>query len=245
MGKLEGKIAVITGATEGMALASAKLFVEEGAYVYITGRRREKLDEAVQLLGSNVKAVQCDSANLADLDALFRTVKSEKGKIDILFASAGRGAFIPTEAVTEENFDEVFNLNTRGTYFTVQKALPLLSEGSSVILNSSVLSSMGVPNMSVYAGSKAALNAFVRVWVQELKAKKIRFNIMSPGPIDTAPMQAQPQANRDYYASKSPQGRIGQPDEIATTILFLASDESSHVNGVDIAVDGGFAVPTI
>ena len=245
MGKLDGKVAVITGATEGMALESAKVFVQEGAYVYITGRRQEKLDEAVSLLGGNVKGVQCDSAKLTDLDELYRTVEKERGHIDILFASAGVGGFGPTEAVTEESFDSVFNLNTRGTYFTVQKALRLLNDNASVILNSSVLSVMGVPNMSVYAGSKAALNAFVRVWVQELKARKIRFNLMSPGPINTAPMQAQSQDRRDHYAERSPQGRIGRPEETAATILFLASDDSSHVTGVDIAVDGGFSIPTI
>jgi NAD(P)-dependent dehydrogenase (short-subunit alcohol dehydrogenase family) len=245
MGKLDGKIAVITGATDGMALATAKLFVQEGAYVFITGRRQQKLDEVVELIGHNVRGVRCDSAKLSDLDQLYSIVKQEKGQIDILFASAGIGGFGPTDRVTEESFDAVFDLNTRGTYFTVQKALALLKEHSSVILNSSVVSAMGSPNMSVYSGSKASLNAFVRCWVLELKDKKIRFNIVSPGPIATTRFQAQPQEFQQKSARRSPQGRVGQPQEIASTLLFLASSDSSNVNGVDIAVDGGFSISTL
>lgn len=245
MGKLDGKVAVVTGATEGMALESARRFAEEGAYVFITGRRQEKLDEAVASLGKNVKGVQCDSGKLSDLDRLYATVKEEKGSVDVIFASAGLGGFAPTEAVTEEGFDAIFDLNTRGTYFTVQKALPLLNEGASVILNSSVASVMGMPNMSVYSGSKAALNGFVHCWVQELKAKKIRFNLISPGAINTAPFRAQPQEFQQLAADRSPNGRVGQPEEIASVALFLASSDSSYVNGLDIAVDSGFSIPTL
>ena len=245
MGKLDGKVAVITGGTEGMALETARLFVREGAYVYITGRRQEKLDEAVGLLGENVKGIRCDSAKLSDLDELYSTVKKEKGHLDILFASAGVGGFAPTEAVTEEIYDTIFNLNTRGTFFTVQKALSLLNENASVILNSSVVSAMAMANMSVYSASKAALNAFVRSWVQELKGKRIRFNLMSPGAINTTPFQAQPQQFQQAAADRSPSGRVGQPEEIASAVLFLASSDSSNVNGVDLAVDGGFSLSTM
>lgn len=245
MGKLDGKVAVITGATDGMALETAKRFVEEGAYVFITGRRQEKLDEAVALIGRNVQGVQCDSASVVDLDRLFNTVKERKGTVDVLFASAGVGGFAPTEAVTEEAFDAIFDLNTRGTYFTVQKALPLLNENASVILNSSVVSVMGMPKMSVYSASKAALNAFVRSWVQELKNRKIRFNLMSPGAINTAPFQAQPQEFQQVAANRSPLGRVGEVEEIASAVLFLASRESSNINGIDLAVDGGFSISTM
>lgn len=241
MGKLDGKVAVITGATSGMALATAKLFVAEGAYVFITGRRQDKLDEAVASIGSNVTAVQGDGANLDDLDRLYETVKREKGKIDILFASAGQGELGKIGEITEEQFDKTFGLNTRGTLFTVQKALPLFSDGGSILLNGSIAHLKGMPAFSVYAGSKAALRAFVRSWVTDLKDRNIRVNVLSPGSIDTPALdQLGPEAKK-YFASQVPRGTIGRSEEIATAALFLASDDSSFVNGVELCVDGGTA----
>ena len=185
MGKLNGKVAVITAATSGMALATAKLFVEEGAYVFITGRRQDKLDEAVKLIGKNVTGVQGDASNLADLDRLYDTVKREKGKIDILFASAGSGELAKLEEVTEEHFDKTFDLNVRGTLFTVQKALPLFNDNGSIFLNGSIASIKGFPGFGVYSASKAAVRSFARTWLLELKERRIRVNILSPGTIDT------------------------------------------------------------
>src|ERR1700737_622907 len=185
MGKLEGKVAVITGGSSGMALASAKRFVEEGAYVFITGRKQEQLDEAVKLIGRNVTGVRGDAANLDDLDRLFDTVKREKGKIDVLFASAGRGEALPLGKITEQHFDATFGLNTRGTLFTVQKALPLFSDGGSIILTGSIASVKGIPAFGVYSASKAAIRSFVRTWTLELKDRKIRANVISPSTIDT------------------------------------------------------------
>src|SRR6202046_2407066 len=197
MGKLKGKVAVITAATSGMALATAKLFVEEGAYVFITGRRQDKLDEAVKAIGKNVTGVQGDAANLADLDRLYETVKKEKGYIDVLFASAGQGGQAMLGSVTEEQFDTTFRLNVRGTLFTVQKALPLFRDGGSIVLNGSIASIKGLPGRSVYGASKAALLSFARTWLVELKDRGIRVNVLSPGPIDTPAMQAAPAQMRD------------------------------------------------
>src|SRR5580700_9049680 len=190
MGKLEGKVAVITGGSSGMALASAKRFVEEGAYVFITGRRQEQLDEAVKLIGRNVTGVRSDAANLDDLDRLFDTVKREKGGIDVLYASAGVGEAVPLGEITEQHFDATFGLNTRGTLFTVQKALPLFNDGGSIFMTGSVASVKGFPGYGVYAASKAALRSFARTWLNELKGRNIRVNVLSPGPIAT-PMQDQ------------------------------------------------------
>src|ERR1700749_711705 len=198
MGKLEGKVAVITAATSGMALATAKLFVKEGAYVFITGRRKDKLDEAVKLIGRNVTGVQGDASNLADLDRLYDTVKREKGKIDVLFASAGQGEFAKLEEVTEEHFDKAFDLNVRGTLFTVQKALPLFSDGGSIILNGSIASIKGFPAFGVYNASKAAVRSFARTWTTDLKARKIRVNTLSPGTIDTPILDPLGQEAKDY-----------------------------------------------
>jgi NAD(P)-dependent dehydrogenase (short-subunit alcohol dehydrogenase family) len=240
MAKLEGKVAVITGATSGMALATAKLFVEEGAYVFITGRRQAQLDDAVKALGRNVTAVQADSANLADLDRLYQTVKKEKGYIDVLFASAGTAGQPQTlGSVTEEQFDVVFNLNARGTLFTVQKLLPLFRDGGSIIMNGSIASVKGFPALGVYAGSKAALWAFARAWLVELKQRRIRVNVLSPGPIDTPPLKKMPPQVRETFLSIIPRGQFGQEREIATAALFLASDDSSFVNGAELCVDGG------
>jgi NAD(P)-dependent dehydrogenase (short-subunit alcohol dehydrogenase family) len=241
MGKLEGKVAVITAATSGMALATAKLFVEEGAYVFITGRRQEKLDEAVKAIGRNVTGVQGDASNLADLDRLYETVKKEKGRIDVLFASAGRGELAKIGEITEEHFDSTFDLNVRGTLFTVQKALPLFSDGGSIFLNGSIASIKGFPAFGVYAASKAAVRSFARTWLNDLKDRKIRVNILSPGPIDTAIMEPLGADAREYFKSQIPRGEMGRPEEIATVALFLASSDSSFVNGVELYVDGGTA----
>jgi NAD(P)-dependent dehydrogenase (short-subunit alcohol dehydrogenase family) len=241
MGKLNGKVAVITAATSGMALATAKLFVEEGAYVFITGRRQEKLDEAVKLIGKNVTGVQGDASNLADLDRLYETVKREKGKIDILFASAGRGELAKLEEVTEEHFDSTFDLNVRGTLFTVQKALPLFNDNGSIFLNGSIASIKGYPAFGVYSASKAAVRSFARTWLLELKERGIRVNILSPGPIDTAIMEPLGADAKAFFKSQIPRGELGRPEEIATVALFLASSDSSFVNGIELYVDGGAA----
>jgi NAD(P)-dependent dehydrogenase (short-subunit alcohol dehydrogenase family) len=241
MGKLNGKVAVITAATSGMALATAKLFVEEGAYVFITGRRQDKLDEAVKAIGKNVTGVQGDAANLADLDRLYDTVKKEKGKIDILFASAGRGEFAPIGQITEQHFDETFDLNVRGTLFTVQKALPLFTDGGSILLNASIVSIKGFPAFGVYAASKAAVRSFARTWVNDLKDRKIRVNVISPGPIDTPALDGIGEDAKEGFKSMIPRGTMGRSEEIATVALFLASDDSSFVNGIELFVDGGTA----
>jgi NAD(P)-dependent dehydrogenase (short-subunit alcohol dehydrogenase family) len=242
MGKLEGKVAVITGGSSGMALASAKRFVEEGAYVFITGRKQKALDEAVKLIGRNVTGVRGDASNLEDLDRLFDTVKREKGKIDILYASAGWGEAVPLGQVTEQHFDAIFDLNVRGTLFTVQKALPLLNDGGSIFMTGSVASLKGFPGFSVYAASKAALRSFARTWLNELKGRNIRVNVLGPGPIAT-PMQDEviTKEAKQMFESLIPRGKMGQPEEIAGAALFLASDDSSFVNGVELNVDGGFS----
>jgi NAD(P)-dependent dehydrogenase (short-subunit alcohol dehydrogenase family) len=241
MGKLDGKVAVITAATSGMALATAQLFVKEGAYVFITGRRQDKLDEAMKLIGSNVTGVQGDAANLDDLDRLYETVKREKGRIDVLFASAGRGEFAKIGEVTEQHFDETFDLNVRGTLFTVQKALPLFSDGGSIFMNGSIASIKGFPAFSVYAASKAAVRSFARGWLNDLKDRKIRVNVLSPGTIDTPILDPLGPEAKKQFAAMIPRGEIGRPEEIATVALFLASDDSSFVNGVELFVDGGTA----
>lgn len=243
MGKLDGKVAVITGATSGMALASAKLFVEEGAYVFITGRRQDALDEAVDHIGRNVTGVQGDAANLEDLDRLFETVKREQGSIDVLYANAGMGEEARLGEITEEHFDQTFGLNTRGTLFTVQKALPLFNDGGSIIMTASIASIKGWPGWSVYAGSKAALHAYARVWLNELKDRRIRVNVLSPGQVSTPTMErvmADPET-RSQFEALIPRGKIGQPDELARVALFLASEDSSYVNGQLLNVDGGTA----
>ncbi len=238
--KLENRVAVITGATSGMALATAKLFVEEGAYVFLTGRSQERLDKAVQEIGKNVTGVQGDAGSLADLDRLFETVKKEKGHIDVLFASAGFGELNnPIGSITEKGFDDTFKVNVRGTLFTVQKALPLMKDGGSIILNSSIAGVKGFPGTTVYSASKAAVRSFARTWTAELKGK-IRVNVISPGTIDTAMMRDRvPQEMKDAIVSIIPMGRIGKPHEIAAAALFLASDDSSFVTGIELFVDGG------
>ena len=239
MGKLDGKVAVITAGTSGMALATAKLFVEEGAYVFITGRDQQKLDAAVQSVGRNVTGVQADSSTLADLDRLFEKVKAEKGQIDVLFASAGGEVQKPFALVTPQDFDLQFGLNARGTFFTVQKALPLLRKNAAIILNGSVATIKGVPGMTAYAGSKAAMHAFARSWAFELREQGIRTNVISPGPIDTPAMVRIPVEMQDHFKTLVPKGRFGHVDEIATAALFLATND--FVNGIELYVDGGFA----
>jgi NAD(P)-dependent dehydrogenase (short-subunit alcohol dehydrogenase family) len=241
MGKLEGKVAVITGGSSGLALESAKRFVDEGAYVFITGRGQEQLDQAVRLIGQNVTGVRGDAANLDDLDHLFDTVNREKGKIDILFASAGKGEAAQLSEVTEQHFDREFGLIVRGTLFTAQKALTLINDGGSIILTGSVASVKGFPGFGVYAASKAALRSFARTWLNELKGRKIRVNVLSPGQVDTPDSQRLDKATREMFESLIPRGKMGRPEEIAAAALFLASDDSSYVNGMDFAVDGGFS----
>ncbi|MCU1395321.1 MAG: short-chain dehydrogenase/reductase [Ilumatobacteraceae bacterium] len=243
MGKLDGKVAVITGATSGMALAGAKLFVEEGAYVFISGRRQDALDEAVKEIGRNVTGVQGDSANLADLDRLFETVKLEKGTIDVLWASAGTGEQGKLGEITEEHFDDAFMLNARGTLFTVQKALPLFNDGGSIFMTGSNASVRGYPDWSVYAGSKAVLAAYARVWVAELRDRKIRVNVLIPGSVVTPKMEAvlSPEL-KAQFESVIPRRAMGRPEEIASVALFLASDDSSYVNGMELVADGGTTV---
>jgi NAD(P)-dependent dehydrogenase (short-subunit alcohol dehydrogenase family) len=241
MGKLEGKVAVITGGSSGLALETAKRFVEEGAYVFITGRRQEMLDEAVKLIGRNVYGVRGDAANLDDLDRLFDTVKRERGKIDILFASAGKGEAAVLGEITEQHFDKEFGLIVRGTLFTAQKALPLINDGGSIILTGSVASVKGFPGFGIYAAAKAALRSFARTWLNELKGRNIRVNVLSPGQVDTPDSQRLDEATRKMFESLIPRGKMGRPEEIAAAALFLASDEASYVNGLDFAVDGGFS----
>jgi NAD(P)-dependent dehydrogenase (short-subunit alcohol dehydrogenase family) len=241
MGRLNGKVAVITAATSGMALATAKVFVNQGAHVFITGRGQDKLDQAVAEIGRNVTGVRGDASNLGDLDRLYETVRKEKGKIDILFASAGFGEFAKLGGITEEHFDKTFALNVRGTLFTVQKALPLFTDGGSIILNGSIAGIKGFPNFSVYSASKAAVRSFARTWLVDLKERKIRVNVLSPGTIDTPALEPLGADAKAAFASLVPRGAIGQPEEIATAVLFLASDESSFVNGIELFVDGGTA----
>ena len=243
MGKLDGKVAVITGATSGLALAGAKLFVDEGAHVFISGRRKDALDEAIAHIGRNVTGVQGDSADLDDLDRLYETVKQEKGSIDVLWASAGTGEQSRLGEITEEHFDAAFNLNARGTLFTVQKALPLFNDGGSIFMTGSSASLKGYPEWSVYAASKAVLPAYARVWLSELKARRIRVNVLTPGQVAT-PIQEQlfDAEMKAQFEAMIPRGEMGRPEEIASVALFLASDDSSYVNGMELVVDGGTTV---
>ncbi|MEU8628950.1 SDR family oxidoreductase [Streptomyces sp. NPDC048669] len=243
MGKLDGKVAVITGGSTGMALAGAKLFVEEGAHVFITGRRQEALDDAVKVIGRNVTAVQGDAADLDDLDRLYETVKREKGSIDVLWASAGTGEPGKLGEITEEQFHRAFWLNARGTLFTVQKALPLLNDGASILMTGSNASLRGFPGWSVYAGSKAVQQAWARVWLNELRDRRIRVNVLTPGQVATAKQEELfDQETKRQFESLIPRGEMGRPEEIATVALFLASDDSSYVNGLELTTDGGTTV---
>jgi NAD(P)-dependent dehydrogenase (short-subunit alcohol dehydrogenase family) len=241
MSKLQGKVAVITGGTTGIGFAAAKLFVKEGAYVFITGRRQKELDEAVKAIGSNATGVQGDVSKLADLDRLYETIQATGKKIDIVFANAGIAEFSPLGSITEEHFDKLFSINVKGTLFTVQKALPLMNDGGSIILTGSVASVKGTPAFWVYGATKAAIRNFVRAWTVELKDRRIRSNVLSPGPTETPAIGQQPADAIARIASTIPMGRIGEPDEIARAALFLASDDSSFVTGIELFVDGGRA----
>src|SRR5712672_2435485 len=240
MSKLQGKVAVITGGTTGIGFAIAKRFVDEGAFVFITGRRQKELDEAVKVLGSNVAGVRGDISKLQDLDSLYGTVKA-KGKIDVLVANAGIGELAPLASLTEEHFDKLFDINVKGALFTVQKALRLLKDGGSIILTGSVAGVKGTPAFGVYGATKAALRSFVRTWTSDLKDRHIRSNVVSPGPTDTPAIDAQPAEAIARIVSTIPMGRMGDPDEIAKAALFLASDDSSFVTGIELFVDGGRA----
>jgi NAD(P)-dependent dehydrogenase (short-subunit alcohol dehydrogenase family) len=245
MSKLDGKVAVVTGGNSGIGLAIAQRFVAEGAHVYITGRRQAELDKAKALIGDNVTTVQGDATSAADLDRLMALVAKDRGIIDVVVTSAGLVENATLDAATPEHFDKTFDLNVRGTFFTVQKALPLMTQGGSIVLISSCMSTMGVPGHSTYAATKAAVRSFSRTWAAELKGRGIRVNTLSPGAIDTPIMDSQADtkegadAIRAQYASMTPMGRIGRPEEMAAAALFLASDDSSFSTGIDLVADGG------
>jgi NAD(P)-dependent dehydrogenase (short-subunit alcohol dehydrogenase family) len=247
MSKLEGKIALITGGNSGIGLATAKLFVKEGAYVFITGRRNPELSAAVKEIARNVTGVQGDVSKLDDLDRLFAQIKREKGKLDIVFANAGLAKYAPFGKITEELYDSIFNINVKGVLFTVQKALPLLPDGASVILNASIVASKGLPANSVYSATKAAVRSFARTWTTDLKDRRIRVNAVSPGSINTPGLSnllassETGQQRLKMISNNVPLGRLGTPDEIAKAVVFLASDDSSYVTGTELFIDGGFA----
>lgn len=247
MGKLIGKIAVVTGGSSGIGLAAATRFAEEGATVYITGRRQAELDAAAAQIGHGAVAVQTDISRLEDLDRLFEIVKSQAGRIDVLFANAGGGEFATLEEITEAHFDAIFGTNVKGTVFTVQKALPLMREGGSIILTGSTTSVLGTPAFSIYSATKAAVRNLARSWTLDLKGRGIRVNVLAPGATATPGLQGLAPTAGDYKAftdvmiSQIPLGRMGRPEEIAGAALFLASDDSSYVNGAELFVDGGFA----
>jgi len=247
MNKLEGKIALVTGGNSGIGLATAKQFVNDGAYVFITGRRDSELAAAVKEIGRNVTGVRGDVSNLGDLDRLFAQINRDQGKLDVVFANAGFARYAAFGKITEEFYDSLFNVNVKGLLFTVQKALPLLSDGASIILNASIVGSKGLPSNSVYSATKAAVRSFARTWTTDLRDRRIRVNAISPGSIDTP-------GARDLLASSDvgeqrkkminnavPLGRFGTPDEVAKAVVFLASDDSSYVTGTELFVDGGFA----
>ncbi len=239
MGKLEGKVAVITGASSGIGLATARRFVAEGAYVFVTGRRQQELDAAVNLLGNNAIGVQGDVASLADLDRLVEVVKAGRGRVDVLVANAGVSGAALLGAVTGQQFDNIFGVNVKGTLFTVQKVLPLLTDGASIILIGSIASVKGFEGYCVYNASKAAVRSFARTWAAELKARRIRVNVLSPGPVETEVFDHLPEGAKASFEAMVPRGTMGRPDEIAAVAVFLASDDSSFVNGVELFVDGG------
>ncbi len=245
MGKLNGKIALVTGGTSGIGMATAQLFIAEGAHVYVTGRRQEKVDEAAKLLGVSSTGIQGDVSNMADLDRLFKQIGHEKGRLDIVFANAGAAEFAPFGHVDEAHFDRMFDGNVKGLLFTVQKALPLIPEGGFVILMSSVVGSKGLPANTVYAATKAAIRSFARTWTTDMKARKIRVNSVSPGPINTEGLREllgdtpEGQQRKASFGQMVPLGRVGEAEEIAQAVLFLASDDSSYMTGAELFVDGG------
>jgi len=246
--KLSGKIALITGGTSGLGLATAKHFVAEGARVFITGRRQKELDDAVAEIGHHATGVQGDISKLADLDHLYEVIREKAGRLDILFANAGGGEFVPLEQVTEAHFDKYFGINVKGTLFTVQKALPLMSAGGAIVINGSMVSILGVPAFGVYAATKAALRSFARTWSLDLKGRNIRVNVVSPGTVVTPGYKNElgltDEQIKEFTAQASattPLGRPGTPDEVAKAVLFLASDDSSYITGTELFVDGGAA----
>ena len=245
--RLAGKTALITGGNSGIGLATTKQFVNEGAYVYISGRRDTELAAAVKEIGKNVTGIQGDVSNLGDLDRLFAQIKREKGKLDIVFANAGVARFAPLGSITEDLYDSIFDINVKGLLFTVQKALPLLPDGASIILNASIVASKGLPANSVYSATKAAIRSFARTWTTDLKDRRIRVNAVSPGSIDTPGLSnllassETGQQRMKMISNAVPLGRLGTPDEIAKAVVFLASDDSSYVTGTELFVDGGFA----
>jgi len=247
--RLDGKIAVITGGNSGIGLATAQRFVQEGAYVFITGRRQDELDKTVKQIDRNVISVQGDVSNLADLDRLYETVKQQKGRIDILFANAGVADVAPLGSITESHFDKIFSINLKGLLFTVQKALPLFQDGGSIILTASVGGSKGFEGVSVYSATKAAVRSFARSWTVDLKHRKIRVNAVSPGMISTPMLsgqgmglsEEQVEQFKKSVLNNVPLGRVGNPDEIAKAVAFLASDDSSYITGIELFVDGGLA----
>jgi NAD(P)-dependent dehydrogenase (short-subunit alcohol dehydrogenase family) len=245
--RLDGKIAVITGGSSGIGLATAQRFVQEGAYVFIFGRSQSEIDAAVRRIGKNVIGVQGDVSNLADLDRLYDMVKQQKGRIDVLYANAGILEFAPLGSITESDFDKSFDINVKGLLFTVQKALPLFQDGGSIILTASVNASTGFEATSVYSATKAAVRSFARCWTVDLKHRKIRVNAISPGPIDTPIIgkvggsKGQAEQHMKNVVGAVPLGRIGRPDEVAKAALFLASDDSSYITGIELFVDGGQA----
>jgi len=245
--KLDGKIAVITGGNSGIGLATAKRFVSEGANVFIFGRRQNEIDAGISEIGKNVIGIQGDVSNLADLDRLYDVVKDQKGHLDILFANAGIAQFAPLEEISEEHFDKIFRINVKGLLFTVQKALPILEDGGSIILNASIGSSKGVGGSSVYSATKAAVRSFARTWTVDLRDRNIRVNAISPGPIDTpifssiTQNEEQSELFKKNIVNAVPMKRMGSPDEVAKVVSFLASDESSYVTGIELFVDGGLA----
>ncbi len=247
MSKLVGKIALVTGGSSGIGLATAKRFVEEGAFVFITGRRQPELDAAVEKIGSNVVGIRGDVSSLVDLDRVYATIQQRQGRLDVLFANAGGGALVPLQQVTEEHFDKTFDTNVRGLLFTVQKALPLMPPGSSIILNASTAASLGTPAFSVYSATKAAVRNFARSWALDLRGTGIRVNAVSPGLVPTPAYgtlgltNEQVQAFIDVQLQTIPLGRVGSAEEIAKAVVFLASDDSSYVNASELFVDGGMA----
>ena len=247
MPRLDGKVSLVTGGTSGIGLATANALAKEGAYVYITGRRERELTTSVQQIGGNATGVRGDVSNARDLDRLFDQIKEEKGRLDILFANAGIARYAALGNITEELYDSLFNVNVKGVLFTVQKALPLMPDGGSIILNASVVGSKGLSSNSVYSATKASIRSFARTWTTDLKHRGIRVNAISPGTIDTPGLNnllasgEAGQQRRKMVASAIPLGRFGRPDEVAKTVVFLASDESSYITGAELFVDGGFA----
>ncbi|SEH37724.1 MULTISPECIES: SDR family oxidoreductase [unclassified Methylobacterium] len=244
-GRFQDKVVVVTGGTSGIGLATAQAFVDEGASVFITGRRQEALDAAVRRIGGRITGVRGDMANLADIDRLYDAVQQKHAQIDVVFANAGGGSFAPLGAITEAHYQSIFDTNVKGVLFTVQKALPLLRDGAAIVLTGSTTGSSGTPAFSVYSATKAAVRNFARNWILDLKDRRIRVNTISPGVTETAGLDElfgggdQAAATKDYLAGQIPAGRVGRPEEIAQAVLFLASDAASFVNGVELFADGG------